>query len=64
MANRIQLELRRSIAEEREASRRYRARAVYADSISDTQTAKLYRHIAHEEDGHASEFGTMLGRRK
>ncbi len=64
MANRIQVELRRSIAEENEATRRYMLRAVYADSIGDVKVAKLYRHIAQEERVHAREFGEMLSRRR
>lgn len=44
--------LRRSIAEEKEAERRYRVRARTADPV----TARLYRHIADEERVHAREF--------
>lgn len=60
--NRTRLGLQRSISEEREAARRYRARAKLAEVIGDTKTARLYHHVAGEEDIHAREFRAQLGK--
>lgn len=49
-------DLRRSITEEKEAERRYRERARYADPKS----KRLWLHIAHEESVHAAEFAQRL----
>lgn len=49
-------ELRKSIREEIGARDRYLRRAKEADTI----TARLYRHIANEENTHAHEFNSRL----
>ncbi len=48
--------LGKSMSEEATAARRYRARARIAAMAGDTVTAKLYLHIAREEDVHWGEF--------
>lgn len=52
----IASDLRKSIQEEQLAALHYRTRAKTADPV----TARLYRHIAGEEDGHAHEFRQRL----
>lgn len=51
--------LQRSIEEEQEAARTYRNRALQLQS-SYPAIARLYLHIAREEDGHALEFTKAL----
>ncbi len=52
-------DLTKSMAEEREAARRYRARAVVADRLGLPSVARLYRHVAKEEDTHEREYRAM-----
>ena len=49
-------DLRKSIKEEIEARNRYLRRAREADHV----TARLYQHIASEENTHAHEFNSRL----
>ena len=58
--DRIAKSLRESIAEEAAAARAYRERARYAEESGDASTAKLYRHIAEEEDKHEKEYRDRL----
>lgn len=55
-------QLHKSMSEESLAARRYRQRADVAERHGDSVTARLYRHIAHEEDIHYSEFKARLSR--
>jgi len=49
-------DLRQSIRDEHGAAAAYRHRALSADPV----TAKLYKHIAKEEDVHTREFAARL----
>ena len=50
--------LAKSMVEEANASADYAKRA----KIADSKTAKLYAHIAKEEDGHYKELGSQLNK--
>ncbi len=52
--------LRESMSEELTASNWYRQRARHAKKYGDDKTAKLYEHIAREEDVHYQEFMERL----
>ena len=52
--------IRQSMNEELTASMWYRKRAEHARSRDDEESAKLYEHIAHEEDTHYWEFSRRL----
>ncbi len=52
----VAIGLSESMLEESTASDWYRRRAVNAKSKGDEEAAKLYEHVAKEEDGHYREF--------
>ena len=52
--------LQQSMDEESLAATYYRNRAKYSRSQGDEITAKLFEHIAEEEDGHYNEFKDRL----
>ncbi|MBU1374295.1 MAG: hypothetical protein KJ820_16325 [Bacteroidetes bacterium] len=56
----IKWQIRQSMGEELVASSVYHTRALTAREAGDEKTAKLYEHIAEEEDGHWVEFGKRL----
>jgi len=57
----IRAGLSQSMTEETRAADIYRRRAEFAESMGDKETAKLYRHIADEEDKHHLEFEQRRG---
>jgi rubrerythrin len=56
----ISADLKQSMSEERKAARAYRTRGKWAELEGDGVTARLYEHIAKEEDGHYAEFQARL----
>lgn len=52
--------IRQSMGEELAASSAYHIRAIQAIQSGDDKTAKLFNHIADEEDGHFREFKARL----
>jgi rubrerythrin len=58
---RVKWDLRQSMGEELTASSVYHIRAMTARGVGDEETAKLYEHIADEEDNHYIEFSKRFG---
>jgi len=56
MTETIKDDLYKSVQEEGEAAYDYRQRKRIAESVGDSETARLYEHIAQEEDRHQMEF--------
>lgn len=56
----VENDLRQSMEEELSAARAYRDRAYLAYKGGDDVSAKLWSHIAEEEDGHYNEFKDRL----
>lgn len=56
MIETIKDDLWKRAQEEGEAAARYRQRKTGAESAGDAKTARLYEHIAGEEDRHQQEF--------
>lgn len=56
----VEIHLQQSMAEESLAAANYRGRADYARAHGDEVSAKLWIHVAEEEDGHYDEFKDRL----